>query len=172
MLQLKIMAPHHSFGLPTLERQAAPFGGWLILLGINLVTLFLRRTWRLYLLYSNVFDIDNFSGLTITNGRVISSSHAPYFVVTIVLNLIVLYAIVRLILLFLAKNKAFLTWFPAVVIAALSISALEVVQLYIFANEPSRFEALVWSGLLLALIPLLWIPYLRKSERVRMTFID
>ena len=164
--------PHHSLGLPTVERQAAPFGGWLILLGVNLITLFIRRTWRLYLLYSNVFDINNFSGLSVTNGHVISSSGAPYFVVTIMLNLIVLYAIARLILLFLAKNTAFLTWFPPVVIAALTISAIEVVQLYLFANDPSRFQALVWSGLFLSLIPLLWLPYLRHSKRVRLTFIS
>ncbi len=155
----------------TVNHQAPPFGGWLILLGIHMMVLFVRRMFRLYLLYSNVFDPANIPDLLISGNFALPQAGGTWFIASILLNLIVLYIIVQLIMLYLAKNSAFLTWFPLVVLAALAVTIIETFQILQVTTDPVAYRFWAITGVVYALVPLLWIPYLRRSKRVRETFI-
>ncbi len=149
-----------------------PIGGWLILLGLNLIALFLWRAWRLYILYEHTFGTQNALDQPFSESENILSSGEMYFILTISLSFAVIAAMIKLVILFLAREKAFLIWFPPTILAAITVTTWKLGQTFIFVNDPTLFHIyIVFVGLNFALASSFWIPYLHNSERARNTFV-
>lgn len=148
-------------------------GGWLILVGIGVVTSPIRIFASVFPVYSTLFTDGTWQAMTVVGSEFYNPYFAALIAGEIVANLILLAASIVLIYLFF--NKHYL--FPRVYIYVLIGSALFVfldawLVSRIFPGAP-MFDATTAAPFLGALFgALIWVPYMLVSERVRLTFVE
>jgi hypothetical protein len=148
-------------------------GGWLILIGIGLVLSPFRIAYDLYktpdffngIVWGNLFDLNN-SSKNLVTGIVMSFE--------LVFNVVKFVYVGLLILLFFKRRSTFpvlAIFFYLISILVLVIDTWSVSLLHGTALTAADQKESVKSIIQGALVVLIWVPYLLRSNRVRETFV-
>ena len=158
--------------METTTRSLDGLGGWLILVGLGIIfrPIAISKSTLEELLTMSQSDVWR----TMTDPA--SSSYVPlfkeFFMGQAAINIILLGLSLYLAFLFFTKNRQFPKWFIAIVLlqpVVILVSAL--VANTVFPNV--RFADIVPAKELIALIAIcrVWIPHMRVSKRVKITFL-
>ena len=152
-------------------RELEGLSGWLILVGIVLVVRFFS-----YLIASNdyiyFYDLASWNALTSSNSEAYDPLWMPVLIFEIFVHIAMWVYTVLLLILFYKKKASF----PPLIIAYFIINFITMAIDYVLADNITAVkEALAqdyWSDLFRAFVALIiWIPYFKKSKRVKAIFI-
>lgn len=148
-------------------------GGWLILVGIGVVIGPLRLVYELGPMYFNLFSEGVFSIVFNSKLDVYNPVLGSFIIVEMILNILMTLVVFYLAYLFFTKHHTFPKWYIA--ISAISVFWILLdawVGSLIIENEP-LFNAESQKEFIRTLIAAcIWIPYMLKSERVKVTFVE
>lgn len=156
----------------TEKNELRGLGGWLILVGIGVVTSPFRLLASLIPTYKRIFESGAWHALT-TEG---SEHYVPYFgsflVGEIIFNAILITASFYLIVLFFSKHYLFPRLYIGIVGASLVFILLDAwLGSEIFPGEP-MFDPETTTEFSRAFVAgMIWIPYMLVSKRVKATFV-
>jgi len=136
-------------------------GGWLILVAISVVATPFLVLFRL-LIFPRVFSNEIFP-LMSTGLKTLAISEALFFGVMFFVTIYIAW-------LFFSKDRRFPIWLIGVYLTLITFNIIYFVSGTILIPD----QALAWPFDILAqmLGAAIWIPYLLKSKRVRLTFIE
>ena len=147
-------------------------GGWLIMVGVGLFSALLESVNGLFRLHREIF----FSGLwdvaTTRGTDGYNPLLVPTAVVLIIFSIIMLAGEMFLVYLFFAKKKIFPKWYIIIAIAHILFCAINAFSIFLIHSDATQLDPGSKRYLSHAIVSaMIWIPYMRVSERVKATFI-
>ncbi len=150
---------------------AKPIGGWLILVGIGLLLKPFYLFFSLYPLYREMFAAEQWEILRTAGRMAYGPFFIPFIYAELILNILVISATLYLICLFFRRDHRFPNYFIAFMLFNLLFVLLDA-WIGGILTEETIFDAVTLEKIKHIVIPsLIWIPYIRLSQRVKETFI-
>ncbi len=146
--------------------------GWLVLVGLGIVISPLRSIVMLFSTYSEMFSNGSWDALTTPESEAYNPLWAPILYGEMAINGALILTYIFVALLFFSKRKAFPKWYIGMLIFSPAFILLDALAIKAaLPNEPI-FDPKTIKELGYSLIgPIIWIPYMITSKRVRATFI-
>ena len=148
-------------------------GGWLVLVGIGVVTSPIRMLVTLVPTYMPTFEDGTWKALTTVG----SESYTPYFgsllIGEIAFNTLMVAASIYLIYLFFSKHYLFPKLYIGIVAASLIFIPLDAWIVTKVFPDVSMFDPETTKEFMRSLIVgVIWVPYMLVSKRVQATFVE
>jgi len=151
---------------------AKPIGGWLVLVGFGVLFRPLYLWFSLYPMYRDMFAPAQWEMLTTAGRMAYGPFFIPFIYIELAINALFLLASLYQIYLFVRRDHRFPTFFILFMIANLLFILLDA-WLGGMVTEADVFEPDTLTEIFRVLIPsLIWIPYMRLSQRVKETFVS
>jgi hypothetical protein len=142
-------------------------GGWLILVGINLM-IGLVITVNSMGSSLGVFAMYKWHALTSPAGMAYRPLWAPLLVGELFYEITVLILDACVLILFFRKLRIFRHWFIALLVACAVFSLLDLWALSFLGPVPPKSVSVLFQNLVRCAV---WIPYVLMSRRVKVTFV-
>ena len=155
------------------EQELKGLGGWLILVGLGLLLSPVRLSIEMISMYQGFISEGAWGLLTTPTSPVYHSSWALHNVGEAIVNVAIVFFSVYLIYLFFLKKMIFPRYycgFLLFIVIFLFIDAL-LIQIML-PDEPLFDEERGRDFFRSVLACLIWIPYMRVSKRVKLTFVE
>jgi len=150
---------------------AKPIGGWLILVGIGVLLRPFYLFFSLYPIYRHMFSAEQWEILRTAGRMAYGPLFVPFIYTELILNILVILAALYLIYLFFRKDHRFPNYFIAFMLFNLGFVLLDA-WVGGLLTEEAIFDAATLQEIWRIVIPsLIWIPYMRLSQRVKETFV-
>ena len=147
-------------------------GGWLLLVAVGIVVTPFRM---LYEMYQNlqVFGADTWGMLTSPTSESYMPGFGIFVVVETVANCLLLVAWLYVAVLFFSKRNSLPRWYIAVLATNSVVVALDGFAYWHFFRESSGYDLqpVLKDTVQILVAALIWIPYMRVSDRVKATFV-
>ena len=154
------------------EKNLEGLGGWLVLVGLNIIYSPLRIIADVFSVYSDLFSDGSWEALTTPGTEDYNPLWAPILIGEMAINGGLVLAWIFVVVLFFSKKKEFPKWFIGTLLfnlAFILIDALAVKS--VLPNEPV-FDAETVKEVGRTLIYMvIWVPYMLVSKRVKTTFV-
>lgn len=169
---LRVMQQRNPERAAAMAREAIPIRGWLILLAIGVVVSPILMAFTLKDVYSLVFGSNLWAILDNPQHPFHDSSIKGALVFALIANTLSFLASVWLVVLFFRKKAAFVDWFIMTSFFFLALALVDIAWTYSLA--PALLGG--WGAVLKLLAPYLirvcvWVPYLKRSDRAKKTFV-
>ncbi len=154
------------------DAELTGLGGWLILLGLGIVVapvrIILHSSIYLEIFTNNTWYLLNTEGL---------STYIPYwgifFWVEVLVNAILLLGWIGIGYLFFNKRRVFIKAYIIITLLTLIFLSTDIaMSQLLMPNVPAFDDATIEQLVRLIIACTIWIPYLRYSRRVKLTFIN
>jgi hypothetical protein len=148
-------------------------GGWLILIGLGIITSPLRIIAMAFPIYYEIFSNGSWEVLTTPGTETYNSLFGLIIIGEILINGALVVAWLFIAFLFFTKKIAFPKWYIGILLFTLAFILLDALTIkLVFPNEPVLDpETLKEFGRSLIVV-LIWVPYMLVSKRVKATFRD
>lgn len=147
-------------------------GGWLILVGSNVVLSPFVIAARTYKSYAEMFASGVWDVLTSPDSMAYHALWAPLAIGEIILNSALILAWIYIAFLFFSKRRAFPFWFIAIHIATVCLIVIDAIVVHHILPDAPIFDANTLRELSRPIgAILIWAPYMLMSKRVKSTFL-
>ncbi|MDL1864979.1 MAG: hypothetical protein ABS69_20565 [Nitrosomonadales bacterium SCN 54-20] len=147
-------------------------GGWLILVGSNVVLSPFVIAARTYKSYAEMFASGVWDVLTSPDSMAYHTLWAPFAIGEIILNSALILAWIYIAFLFFSKRRAFPFWFIAIHIATVCLIVINAIVVHHILPDAPIFDADTLRELSRPIgAILIWAPYMLMSKRVKSTFL-
>lgn len=147
-------------------------GGWLILVGSNVVLSPFVIAARTYKSYAEMFASGVWDVLTSPDSMAYHALWAPLAIGEIILNSALILAWIYIAFLFFSKRRAFPFWFIAIHIATVCLIVIDTIVVHHILPDAPIFDANTLRELSRPIgAILIWAPYMLMSKRVKSTFL-
>lgn len=147
-------------------------GGWLILVGSNVVLSPFVIAARTYKSYAEMFASGVWDVLTSPDSMAYHALWAPLAIGEIILNSALILAWIYIAFLFFSKRRAFPFWFIAIHIATVCLIVIDTIVVHHILPDAPIFDADTLRELSRPIgAILIWAPYMLMSKRVKSTFL-
>ncbi len=147
-------------------------GGWLILVGSNVVLSPFVIAARTYKSYAEMFASGVWDVLTSPDSMAYHALWAPLAIGEIILNSALILAWIYIAFLFFSKRRAFPFWFIAIHIATVCLIVIDAIVVHHILPDAPIFDADTLRELSRPIgAILIWAPYMLMSKRVKSTFL-
>lgn len=147
-------------------------GGWLILVGSNVVLSPFVIAARTYKSYAEMFSSGVWDVLTSPDSMAYHALWAPLAIGEIILNSALILAWIYIAFLFFSKRRAFPFWFIAIHIATVCLIVIDAIVVHHILPDAPIFDADTLRELSRPIgAILIWAPYMLMSKRVKSTFL-
>ncbi len=156
------------------QKHAGPagLGGWLILVGLGLITAPIRIAAIEFTILGLFFD-GTWSAIANSSGKFYNPLLAFMIPLEFIMNLAFVFGFIFLIYLYFTKSSIFPRWFIAIYTANLAFIFLDAVMVTIAVPEQPLFDPDTTKEFVRSLgACAVWIPYMLKSKRVESTFVS
>jgi hypothetical protein len=151
-------------------------GGWLILIAIGVTLSPFIAAGMDYATYSQVFSEDIWSALTDSS----SPAYVPYYALTVsveaIIGIVIDAYLFYLIYLFYKKKSDFPSLYIKLVFVIFAFTIIDIfVVSLVFPNSTAKdlFDPLTVRAIVQSIFAILvWVPYMKKSVRVKNTFVN
>ncbi|MEE4244849.1 MAG: DUF2569 domain-containing protein [Kangiellaceae bacterium] len=155
------------------ETSLKGLGGWLILVGIGLLISPIRLGSSYIPMYYELFTDGTFDVLTDPMSDVFHPFWAPLLISEAVFNTLLVLASVYLIFLFFRKSYLFPKVYIALIVTSLVFIPLDAwLGSFVLPDEPIFDQEIITELSRVLLSAAIWIPYMLRSERVKLTFVE
>ncbi len=154
------------------KKELRGLGGWLALVGIGIILSTIINVYQIYGFYVQVIKSGLWQALTTQGGKAYQPVLAGIIASEMVVNGIVILLFLYMAILYFSKNRRFPKFFTGVLIFVLIFTVLDLAATCTILP----FEIVMQPGTIIRVsMPvfgcLIWIPYMRKSKRVKATFV-
>lgn len=147
-------------------------GGWLILVGSNVVLSPFVIAAKTYKSYAEMFASGVWDVLTSPDSMAYHALWAPLAIGEIILNSALILAWIYIAFLFFSKRRAFPFWFIAIHIATVCLIVIDAIVVHHILPDAPIFDANTLRELSRPIgAILIWAPYMLMSKRVKSTFL-
>lgn len=147
-------------------------GGWLILVGSNVVLSPFVIAARTYKSYAEMFASGVWDVLTSPDSMAYHALWAPLAIGEIILNSALILAWIYIAFLFFSKRRAFPFWFIAIHIATVCLIVIDAIVVHHILPDAPIFDTNTLRELSRPIgAILIWAPYMLMSKRVKSTFL-
>ncbi|HRN82315.1 MAG TPA: DUF2569 domain-containing protein [Nitrosomonas europaea] len=147
-------------------------GGWLILVGSNVVLSPFVIAAKTYKSYAEMFASGVWDVLTSPDSMAYHALWAPLAIGEIILNSALILAWIYIAFLFFSKRRAFPFWFIAIHIATVCLIVIDAIVVHHILPDAPIFDTDTLRELSRPIgAILIWAPYMLMSKRVKSTFL-
>lgn len=147
-------------------------GGWLILVAIGVVMTPLRILMLLVGTYPRLFSDGTWQALTTPSSENYDPLWEPILLGELVTNMALLVASIYTAYLFFSKKAKFPKWFIGIALFTFVFIIVDAFAVKLAQPDEPVFDSDTTGEALRSLISIMiWVPYMRVSERVKATFV-
>jgi hypothetical protein len=155
----------------TEEKKYEGIGGWLILIGFGLTVALIKSAYFIFMTYPPVIANGLLQVLIAADTSAQNRALAIFVMTEFIVNFGLMLSFAYLVFLFMKRRTQFPVWFIRVMAVNLVVMILDpvIIKMIMPQHQPFDEEALMGIARS-AMSCLIWIPYMRRSKRVKATF--
>ncbi|MBN2834393.1 MAG: DUF2569 domain-containing protein [Candidatus Delongbacteria bacterium] len=147
--------------------------GWLILVGIGVVLSPIRLLVTTVSVFQPIFTDGTWEALTTVGSEVYNPLWGPLLIGEVLYNLCMVLASTYLIYLFFSKHHRFPSFYIAIFAVSLIFIPLDAWLIsFVMPGEPMFDPDTAKEYGRVLVVGLIWVPYMLKSKRVKVTFVE
>lgn len=148
-----------------------PIGGWLILVALGVVLRPLNIIATLFPMYSTIFFSGQWESFSIAGVMAYGRLYTPFIIAEFAINVFFLFFAIYLVYLLFRKSYKFPSYFIAYFIGMIIFILLDAMVGGMITEEAVFDSATISELFKTGIYAVVWIPYMKISQRVKETFV-
>jgi len=147
--------------------------GWLILVGLGVVLSPIRLIFVVNQVYGSIFFDGTWALISSKDSEFYNPYLASLIIIEIIYNILMIIACIYLIYLFFTKHYRFPSIYIIITIITIVFIPLDAYMVYLLVpDQPIFDEETAKEFGRVIFFAMIWVPYLLKSKRVKVTFVE
>lgn len=155
------------------DQELTGIGGWLLLLGLGLVGSVVKNVYELYSVYYPLIISEKWGQITDPESKYYNPLLSKFIYIEMFSISLLLVVGIYVTYLFFMRKKYFPRMFVVLILLSFAMTVVSVISFSVIVPTGKVFDQQTLASVVGSVFNfIVWVPYLRWSRRVRLTFVN